>query len=150
MTVSGAVLPDSFHRITPGNPFVNPKYCFSATVYLPDIVLFSVIYFALTDIILNFVSIFPILSDCFPQKGSFSFTSFDKNAEYTKQPLCPLFHKQASGRNAAEIHGLRRLRGRGKSVPRMRECPGPLVGVSRELSGVVRACVETEDTRASG
>ena len=46
-------------------------------------------------------------------------------------PRALLVCEQALGRNGAEIHGLRRLRGRGKSVSFMRECPGPLVVVSR-------------------
>ena len=49
----------------------------------------------------------------------------------------------SQGVNAAEILCLRRLGVRGKSVAPMRECPGPIVGVGTELSGMEPVCVVT-------
>ena len=68
-------------------------------------------------------------------------------AAYAHSTRRLLFREQAFGRNEAEIYGLRRLRGRGKSVAYMREYPGPIVGVSRQLSAVVRACDRNRSLR---
>ena len=65
------------------------------------------------------------------------------NWHATKQPSAPPISKADNSEGTeSEIQGLLPLRVRGKSVPFMRECPGPLEGVNRELAGVVRVCVE--------
>ena len=58
------------------------------------------------------------------------------------------FHKQTiptETRTRSMVY--RRLRVRGKSVSYMREYPGPLVEVNRELVGVGRVCVEMRRPR---